>query len=192
MKASGFFYVPHSLPFPDIYRPQGKVMFSEASLCSQWGVRQSPASPRWTENSHYWHLVAVTAAVGTHPTGMHFYYHPQVGARLCFHRRVWFCSHGGVCLSACWDTTPPGADTPQDQTSWDQTPPRTRHPPEQTPPRADTPWEQKPPPGADTPLDQTPPRQTPPRADTPPHRACWEIRSMHGWYASYWNAILFI
>ena len=24
--------------------------------------------------------------------------------------------HGGVCPSACWDTTPPGADTPPDQT----------------------------------------------------------------------------
>ena len=43
---------------------------------------------------------------------------------------------GGVCLSACWDTTPPGPATP----------PRTRHPPgpathppDQAPPRPGTP-----------------------------------------------------
>ena len=38
---------------------------------------------------------------------------------------------GGVCLSACWDTypQPPGADSPQKQTS-----PRADTPPEQTPP----------------------------------------------------------
>ena len=60
----------------------------------------------------------------------------------------------GVCLSACWDTTPPppGADP------WEQTPPRTDHPP-----RPDTPPEQNPhPPGAD------PPDQTPPRSRHPP------------------------
>ena len=62
---------------------------------------------------------------------------------------------GGVCLSACWDT-----------------PPGSRHPPEQTPP-----WEQTPP-GADIPWEQTapqirhtPPEQTPPGADTPPLRS---------------------
>ena len=54
-----------------------------------------------------------------------------------------FCSQRGVCLSACWDTTP-GADTPQ----------------EQTPPRADIPreqtylQEQTPSLGSDTPLAQ--------------------------------------
>ena len=38
--------------------------------------------------------------------------------------------HGGVCLSACWDITtpPPGAGTP-----------RSRYPPEQAPPREQTP-----------------------------------------------------
>ena len=72
---------------------------------------------------------------------------------------------GGVCLSACWDTTPPSR------------PPQTRH----HHPRPDTP------PGADTPLGADPPgEQTPPPADTPPdqahpthppwHRACSEIR----------------
>ena len=39
---------------------------------------------------------------------------------------------GGICPSACWDTThPPGADTPPGA---DPPPPRSRHPPrEQTP-----------------------------------------------------------
>ena len=58
-----------------------------------------------------------------------------------------------------------------------------------------------------TPQDQVhPPRDqvhppgpgTPPRPGTPPgtryptwHRACWEIRSTRGRYASYWNVFLF-
>ena len=63
---------------------------------------------------------------------------------------------------------------------------------EQTLPRADTPWEQTPPwsrhpLGADIPQEQTPPwEQTSPQC-----RASWEIWSMCGWYASYWNTILF-
>ena len=43
------------------------------------------------------------------------------------------CSHGGgVCLSACWDTTPPGKDTP-----WSRHPSRSRHPPGETATAAD-------------------------------------------------------
>ena len=72
----------------------------------------------------------------------------EVGARLCFHRHVWFCSQGGGSASVHGGIPPP-------------------------PPEADTPWEQ-------TPQEQTLPR----------HRACWEIQSMRGQYASYWNAIL--
>ena len=93
------------------------------------------------------------------------------------------CPQGGVCLSACWDTTPPehtppGVDTaqsrhPPEQTyPWEQTPPRadtpwSRHPPEQTPPQSRHPLEQTPP-GADNPPgSRHPPGQTPPGADTP-------------------------
>ena len=97
-----------------------------------------------------------------------------------------FCSRGGVCLSACWDTPPP---PPPEQTPA----PCSRgglpkcmlgYPhPEQTTPRADTPL-----PGADTPTQN---RHTPLGADTTPQRrACWEIRSTRGRYASYWNGIL--
>ena len=56
---------------------------------------------------------------------------------------------GGVCLSACWDTTPwsrpplPGEQTPP----LEQTPPRSRPPQSRQPPGADTPpREQTPPP----------------------------------------------
>ena len=37
-----------------------------------------------------------------------------------------------------------------------------------------------------SPLSRHPPEQTPPQG-----RACWEIRSTRGRYASYWNAVLF-
>ena len=65
--------------------------------------------------------------------------------------------------------TPLGPGTsPQDQVH----PPGTRYTPLRT---------RYPPPGPGTPPDQV----HPPRC-----RACWEIRSMSGRYASYWNAIL--
>ena len=67
---------------------------------------------------------------------------------------------GGVCLSACWDTTLP-----------EQTPaPQSRHPPAaDTPLGADTPLEQAPnPPGADTPLRADTPRADTPLEQTPP------------------------
>ena len=46
------------------------------------------------------------------------------------------------------------------------------------------------PPGADIPLEQTPLWSRHPREQAPPHRACWEIRSKRGRYASYWNVVL--
>ena len=71
--------------------------------------------------------------------------------RLCFYRCV-SVHTGGVCLSACWDTTPPGADTPG-----------SRHPP-----------------GADTPQSRHPPtRSRHPRADTPPPERWPLLRTVH-------------
>ena len=95
---------------------------------------------------------------------------------------------GGICLSACWDTTPEIRKPP-----WEQAPPGSRSPGAGTPPKAGTPREQTPP-QAGTPRSRHPPEQAPPQEQTPPppqHRACWEIRSTSGRYASYWNAILF-
>ena len=68
-----------------------------------------------------------------------------------------FCSQGGVCISACWDTTPPQDQTPH---SPEQTPPRPDPHPRTRPPRADPPSTR--PPRQTPPLDQTPPDQTPP------------------------------
>ena len=124
-----------------------------------------------------------------------------------------------VCLSACWDTHPLGADTPQGQTPQDQTPPRADTPQSRHPPRADTLQDQTPPrsrpPGTRYPPAQTPPKeqtphqdqtppwtrhppgsrhppdQTPPPRSRPPWEADSGIRSTSGQYASYWNAFLF-
>ena len=79
---------------------------------------------------------------------------------------------GGVCLSACWDTTSPQEQTPPEQTPPKQTHPQSRHPQSRHPPsrhtpRADTPQSRHPP-GAD-PQEQTPPKSRhPPEADTLP------------------------
>ena len=70
---------------------------------------------------------------------------------------------GGVCLSACWDTHPPGADTPLGAD-----PPRADTPPEQTPPRADTPRSRHPPPPRSRhPLAPRSRHPVPPGVDTP-------------------------
>ena len=81
---------------------------------------------------------------------------------------------GGVCLSACWDTTPPGSrQTPRaDPARADTRPgadtPWSRCPPEQTSPQSRHPSPRsRHPPGAD-PQSRHPPGETPPRADTPP------------------------
>ena len=67
-----------------------------------------------------------------------------------------------------WDQAHPPKQTPRDQA-----PPRTRHTPLRT--------------------RHTPPGPGTLRPGTPPQcRACWEIRSTRGRYASYWNAILFL
>ena len=107
----------------------------------------------------------------------------EVGAKLCFHRRVWFCSRGwGGCLPQCiLGYTPLGADTPGSRHPPEQTHPRSRHPSKQTapqsrhPPCSRHPWEHPPqsrhppehtPPGAHTPRSTHPPG-APPGAHTP-------------------------
>ena len=52
---------------------------------------------------------------------------------------------GGICLSACWDTTPPGS----------------RHPPGADPPWERTPSQSRHPPGPDTPRSRHPPKRQP-------------------------------
>ena len=75
-------------------------------------------------------------------------------------------TEGGVCLSACWDTRHPQIRHPPQE----QTPPQSRHPPgSRHHPRADNP-----------PQEQT----------LPPPDTDYDIRSMSGRYASYWNAFL--
>ena len=94
------------------------------------------------------HPPAVTAAEGTHPTGMDCSnYRLQRSCEDYVFTGVCLSTGGGVCLSACWDTTP------QEQIPQSRTPPE-QTPPAQTPSRADTP--------------QDPPSRHPPAADTPP------------------------
>ena len=108
-----------------------------------------------------------------------FYYRPQRSwAKVMFlQASVILLTGGGVCLSACWDTPSPRADTPGAD---------THHPWSKHHPGADTPWEQTPP-GADTP----PGSRHPTGSRDPPLEADSGIRSTSGQYASYWNAFLF-
>ena len=87
---------------------------------------------------------------------------------------------GGFCLSACWDTTPPGSWHPWKQAPPGRRPPGSRHPPRRRhPPEVGTPTPSKQvpprsrypplPPGAGSPLEAgTPHKETPLEADTPP------------------------
>ena len=103
---------------------------------SRWGLcRETP----WE----------ITKAGSMHPTGMLSCYWPQRSwAKVIFSQACVILSTGGegVCLSACWDTSPLGADTPPGSR-----PPRSIHPP-----------------GADTPPTRHPPGADPPGADPPP------------------------
>ena len=113
--------------------------------------------------------------------------------------KVMFLQASVILLTGGYLAPPTRADTPRDQT-----PPGADTTPQTRPPRSRHPLWSRSPPGPDPPgsrhhppLDQTPPEQTP-RADTPrsrhppgpdpTRRACCEIRSTRGRYASYWNA----
>ena len=115
----------------------------------------------------------------------------EVGARLYFHRRLCFCSQGG--LPQCMLGYPPAKETPCGKESpcdsvhkgvclsacWDT-------PCQEDPLWQGDPWERDPP-GKETPLARRPPS----KETLPLRTACWEIWSTSGWYASYWNVILF-
>ena len=165
------------VPGRGVYLVRGVCVPGPGVVYLVWGgVRYSPPVNRMTNRCK-----SITWPQTSFAGGKNEYiYHPQT--------RLWkgnvftpvcqsFCSQGGVCLSACWDThthththTPPG-----------------RHPPGRHP-LGRQPW-------ADIPLGRHPPAQcmlgythTPPSLPS----ACWD---RHGYccgrYASYWNAFLF-
>ena len=73
--------------------------------CSCSILEQTPIECPWGPNDYETHL---------------FTARNEVGARLCFYTCLWFCSQGGVCLSVCWDTHPPGkADPPLRSACWE-------------------------------------------------------------------------
>ena len=95
----------------------------------------------------------------------YFYRQQTKFAKVMFlHVSVILSTGGG--LPQCMLGYPPGAITPSPGAAHqEQAPLRSRHPPEQTPPRPGT-------------------------HPSPGSRACWEIRPTSGRYASYWNAFL--
>ena len=144
-------------------------------------------------------LIVYLSFSGNKVSSVNYIYRPQRswGKVMFLQASVILLTRG--CLPQCMLGYPLEADTPPPPRA--HTHPREQTPPEQmpppgadTPPRSRHPW-------ADTPWEQTSPEQTltsprsrhPLGADTPPLCiAYWEIRSMRGRYASYWNAILFI
>ena len=102
-----------------------------------------------------------------------------------------FCPRGGgVCLSACWDTTPPPGPGRHPPGPGRHPPGPGRHPPRpgKHPQTRHPLGTRQAPPG----LGRHPPGPAPPPGPASPRsRAYWEIRSTSGRYASYWNAILF-
>ena len=80
------------------------------------------------KNTSDWHQCLKSLGTTSAPYNEHIFTVRNKVAKIVFlHLSVILFTGGGVCLSACWDTTTPR----------EQTPPRTRHPP-----------------GADTPPDQ--------------------------------------
>ena len=166
------------------YTPLSPVRHPGVSASVQAGIHTP-----WA-NTLGRHPPAVTAAEGTHPTGMDSSnYHLQ---RSCEgYVFTGMCLSTGGCLPQCMlgYKPPPRAD-PREQTSPEQTPPK-QTPPEQTPSRADTPQSRHPqsrhPPRSRPPSRHPRSKHTPPGADTssPPRDGhCCER------YASYWECIL--
>ena len=100
------------------------------------------------------------------------------GKVICLQASV--CPQGGVPDQV--GTPPRTRYTPRDQVHLrSRHPPRTRYTPQSRHPLSRHPPGPGTAPGADIPRTRYTPRR----------RACWEIRSMRGRSASYWNAILF-
>ena len=125
-------------------------------------------------------------------TTFHFYRPQRSWDKVMFLQASVILSTGGEYLTRF---------TPQNQVhppTWTRYPPRTRYTPSGpgTPPSLRDqvhPPDQVHPTTRYHPPDQvhTPQTSCVPRTRyTPWHRACWEIRSTCGWYASYWNAFL--
>ena len=90
--------------------------------------------------------------------GYHIYCPQQSWGKVMFFQASVILLTGGVCLSACWDTTHPpeqtpplGADTLLEQTL----PPRSRHPPRADPPSRHPPRGRYPPPREQSMLGDT-------------------------------------
>ena len=118
------------------------------------------------------------------------FYRPQRSWAKVIFLQASVCPRGGVSASvhAGMPPPPPGADPRTRHT----TPPQTRHTTPQTRHTTPPPDQTHHPPGPDTPPPHPRTRHTrPPGPGTPP-KADSGIRSMSGWYASYWNAFLFL
>ena len=119
--------------YPPGYRPPGHVT---CDAC--W---EANPSPLWTE----WHtgvktlpcrrllLWTLITKICTGHFAVNDNYRPQRSCEGYVFTPVCHSVHRGVCLSACWDATPPDQAHPRDQAPpWKQTdqaqPPRTRHP----------------------------------------------------------------
>ena len=174
----------------NVFTPVCQSFCSQERVSARGGVHPSM---HWTDSP--WadtptpSPLAATAEDGKQPTGMHSCIIQNVRLRrLCFYTCLSFCPGGG--LPHCMLGYTPG-------TRGKHPPPRGRYPPgpeagTPTPlgPEADTPWTRgRYPPQSRPPWEQTPPGT---RGRYPPRcSACWEIRATSGWYASYWNAILY-
>ena len=108
-------------------------LFSQVSVCP-WGDVYTPHAHPWQTPPHQ----TATAVDGTHSTGMHSCYRPQQSCGQGYYRPQRSCGQGyvftrvcdsvhrgGICLSACWDTTPLEQTSPRNRR-----PPWSRHPPE--------------------------------------------------------------
>ena len=116
---------PGHLLHPPLLLTSGGHHWRPVQTCSLEDLTPPPTQVLITSGGHwsgrytsYWNAVFFTVR---NEVAKVMFLHLSV--ILFMGRGLWFCSRGGVCLSACWDTTP----SPQEQTP----------PPEQTATAAD-------------------------------------------------------